>query len=121
MKKDKELTYTVTEKEYNEGLAKGWTDDDMLRPGIYKVRRARHLNKNAKIKQRVTMYLDADVVEHFKKLANKENAAPYQSQINQVLRSIVDSAEAESATDELKRELLKDKVFLAELKDALAA
>ncbi len=37
-------------------------------------------------KVRVTMYLDADVVEHFKVCATRPNAAPYQTQINAALR-----------------------------------
>ena len=30
----------VTEEDYQEGLKRGWTDDDMLKPGRYKFRRA---------------------------------------------------------------------------------
>jgi uncharacterized protein (DUF4415 family) len=40
--------------------------------------------RNCKV--RVTMYLDADIVEHFKERASAPNAAPYQTQINNVLR-----------------------------------
>ena len=41
MKKDKsEMVYVQTEEEYQKGLAKGWTDEDMLKPGTYKVRRS---------------------------------------------------------------------------------
>jgi hypothetical protein len=36
---DKEMTYTVTEEEYREDLAKGLTDEETLKPGTYKVRR----------------------------------------------------------------------------------
>ena len=39
-KANKELTLEVTQTDYEEGLAKGWTDDDMMKPGTYKVRRA---------------------------------------------------------------------------------
>jgi uncharacterized protein len=37
-------------------------------------------------KVRVTMFLDDDVVAHFKARAEQPNAAPYQTQINQTLR-----------------------------------
>ena len=117
--KTKELTHTVTEKYYQKGLAKGWTDDDMLRPGTYKVQRARHINKNAKPKQRVTMYLDADILEFFKNCASEPNAAPYQSQINQALRLVIESKQPENKN--IKKELLEDQKFLQELKERLAA
>jgi len=35
------------------------------------------------------MYLDADIVEHFKQRAAAPNAAPYQSQINNALRQFL--------------------------------
>jgi hypothetical protein len=41
-------------------------------------------------KVRVTMYLDADVLEYFKGRAAKPNAAPYQTQINQELRAVME-------------------------------
>lgn len=37
---DKEMTVKVTEKEYREELAKGFTDDEVLKPGRYKVERS---------------------------------------------------------------------------------
>jgi uncharacterized protein (DUF4415 family) len=42
-------------------------------------------------KVRVTMYLDADIVEHFKTRATQPNAAAYQRQINSALRSLLRS------------------------------
>lgn len=41
-------------------------------------------------KVRVTMYLDADVLEYFKGRAAAPNAAPYQTQINSELRSVME-------------------------------
>jgi uncharacterized protein (DUF4415 family) len=41
-------------------------------------------------KVRVTMYLDPDVLEHFKRRAAEPNAAPYQTQINNELRRLVE-------------------------------
>jgi uncharacterized protein (DUF4415 family) len=41
-------------------------------------------------KVRVTMYLDADVLEYFKGRAAKPNSAPYQTQINQELRAVME-------------------------------
>ena len=41
-------------------------------------------------KVRVTMYLDADVLEHFKSRAAHAHAAPYQTQINSELRAVME-------------------------------
>ncbi len=85
--KEKELTYVVTEEEYQEGLAEGWTDDDMLKPGTYRVGRSRFRAKpgetnliNCRIK--VSLYIDGDIMEYFRRRAEQPNAAPYQTQIN---------------------------------------
>jgi hypothetical protein len=41
-----EVELVVTQKDYEAGLKRGWTDDDMLKPGRYKMKRggllARH-------------------------------------------------------------------------------
>jgi uncharacterized protein (DUF4415 family) len=79
---DKELTYTVTEEEYQKGLAKGWTDDDMLKPGKYKVRRSRFVVKPREAKVKVSLYIDGDILEYFRNRAAPPHAAPYQTQIN---------------------------------------
>jgi uncharacterized protein (DUF4415 family) len=120
---DKELTYTVTQEEYQEGLAKGWTDDDMLRPGTYKVRRSRFVAKpgdtslsNCKVK--ISLYLDADILEYFRARAEPPNAAPYQTQINHELRKIME-AEA-TAKVSLEPSILHNEAFLRALKEKLA-
>jgi len=62
--------------------------------------------RNCKV--RVTMYLDADIVEHFKQRAATPNAAPYQTQINNALREFVERNEGVS---EYSR-LLADERFI---------
>jgi uncharacterized protein (DUF4415 family) len=55
--------------------------------------RARHPDYDpakAERKVRVTMYLDADVLEYFKGRAAQPNAAPYQTQINSELRAVME-------------------------------
>lgn len=47
--------------------------------------------RNCKV--RVNMYLDADIVEYFKRRAAKRNAAPYQTQINSALRELMEGSE----------------------------
>lgn len=70
------------------------------------------------IKSRITIYLDADIVSFYKEQAG-ENGKGYQTLINQTLRKIVDEKREEEKTAEIKREILEDKEFLEDLKEAL--
>ena len=42
----------VTQEDYEEGLKRGWTDDDMLKPGRYKMRRGGFLARHPELKVR---------------------------------------------------------------------
>lgn len=68
--------------------------------------------KNCKVK--VSMYVDADILEYFKQRAEQPNAAPYQTQINNELRTVMES----SSTD-VKDSLLNNERFLKALKRKL--
>ena len=120
---DKELTYTVTEEDYQKDLAKGWTDDDTLKPGTYKVRRSRFVTKpgdtslsNCKVK--VSMYLDADILEYFRQRAAPPHAAPYQTQINHELRRVMENDSPDGVS--LEKDILNNEEFLRALKEKLA-
>lgn len=71
--------------------------------------------KNCKVK--ISMYIDADILEFFKKRAEQSNAAPYQTQINNELRKVMEGSSAEMAT--VEKDILNDKRFLKELKKKL--
>ncbi len=73
-----------------------------------------------KLKNRVTIYLDADIVSMFKKTAENEKIG-YQTLINDALRQLVDADNKKTESQSLKEDLLKDKKFLRKLKTALAA
>ena len=45
-----EVELVVTEKDYEEGLKRGWTDDDMLKPGRYKMKRGGFLERHPELK-----------------------------------------------------------------------
>jgi uncharacterized protein (DUF4415 family) len=80
--------------------------------GLKRIQR-RHLTKPgvvklADCKVRVTMYLDADVLEYFKNRAALPHAAPYQTQINQELRTLM-----ESSTRAVPQSLVDDEQFIA--------
>ena len=40
----------VTTEEYEEGVKRGWTDDDMLKPGRYKFKRGGFLARHPELK-----------------------------------------------------------------------
>ena len=40
----------VTQEDYEAGLKRGWTDDDMLKPGRYKLRRGGFLKRHPESK-----------------------------------------------------------------------
>ena len=117
-KTTKNLTYTVTEEEYRAELAQGLTEDEVMKPGTYKVRRsawAEKLKNTNKVK--VSMYLDEVVVEYFRKRAESPDAAPYQTQINNELRRIVESDSRDAAS--IEKDILNNEEFLRALKEKL--
>lgn len=115
---DKELTYTVNEEEYQKGLAKGWTDDDMLKPGKYKVRRSRFVVKPREGKVKISLYIDGDILEYFRNRAEPPHAAPYQTQINNELRRVMQNDSKENGN--LENDILNNEEFLRALKEKLA-
>jgi hypothetical protein len=64
----------------------------------------------------VTLYLDGDVVEYFKRRASEPNAAPYQTQINSELRRIMESEPGDSRY----RELVENDAFISAVAERLA-
>jgi hypothetical protein len=48
MTEDVELI--VTQQDYEAGLKRGWTDDDMLKPGRYKMKRGGFLKRHPELK-----------------------------------------------------------------------
>ena len=46
----KEVELVVTKEDYEAGLKRGWTDDDMLKPGRYKLKRGGFLARHPELK-----------------------------------------------------------------------
>jgi len=66
-------------------------------------------------KVRITISLDKDVIEHFKSESNAKGALPYQTQINQALRQMIDQPHGSGNVTEIKSTLLHDKTFINEV------
>ena len=45
-----EVELIVTEEDYDAGLKRGWTDDDMLKPGRYKFKRGGFLARHPELR-----------------------------------------------------------------------
>ena len=74
--------------------------------------------ENAKL--RITISLDRDLIDFFKKEAKKPGSLPYQTQINQALRALIPgSREHNKLYQQVKGELLNDKNFVLSLKKEL--
>ncbi len=120
-KTDKELILEVTQAEYDEAMKKGWTEDDIQEPGKHRYRRTTRVAKPediapSNIKVQITLRVDLDVLEHFKKRAEHVHSAPYQTQINAELRKIM-----EKDLSEEKAEVSKNIETLTTNKDFIRA
>ena len=82
--------------------------------------RARIAKARSASKDRVTMYLDSDIVRYFKDRAEIESSG-YQTLINSSLRQMIDIDERKGNAATVKDDILKDKKFLKRLKSALAS
>ena len=45
-----EIELVVTQEDYEAGLKRGWTDDDMLKPGRHKMKRGGFLKRHPELK-----------------------------------------------------------------------
>lgn len=70
------------------------------------------------VRVKVTMNLDADLVDHFKKEAEKRSH-PYQFLINQALREFIEGRTSERLAKEVGEVLLADKSFIAKIGEQL--
>jgi uncharacterized protein (DUF4415 family) len=75
--------------------------------------------KNREAKNRITIYLDSDIIEYFKAQAETSRTG-YQTLINQALREKIQSSQANKSNEIIER-LLQDKNALRRLKAELEA
>lgn len=99
------------------------TSKDAKKAGLRRIER-RHVAQKGETslsdcKVRITINLDADILEYFKERAKALDAAPYQTQINNALRRVMIG---ESGTvSSTANELLQNEGFIEALKDKLKA
>lgn len=96
-------------------------DEKEFNKRFKRVERPAFLSKSVKIKEaksRITIYLDADIVEYFKTQAEISKTG-YQTLINQTLREKINNPQSDKNADELIEKLLRDKNALSRLKAEL--
>ena len=94
--KRKKFEVEITEADHRQMIAEGAEPEYALKPGRHTFRRGAFRKRHPDFdpsqatspkKERVTIMLDSDVIDYFKKRASRPNAAPYQTQINAALRA----------------------------------
>lgn len=125
-KKTGTVNFEVTEKQYQATKAKGVDEESLLKPGKHKFVRGLFKQMHPdyepkKAKVRISMFLDADVLAHFRQRAAQSHAAPYQTQINNELRKIMEN-EITTKTKPKQADylaLLENKDFITKLAERL--
>jgi uncharacterized protein (DUF4415 family) len=120
---NKEVILEVTEEKYAEMKAKGIDKEAILKPGKHVFKRVspdKVINRKD-AKMRINICLDAEIVQHFRKRAENPNAAPYQTQINNELRAVMerDLAQEKTEIDATAKKLLENDDFLTALSEKL--
>ena len=124
---DGEFILEVSQKEYDEAMKKGWTDDDIQKPGKHRFRRVtpERVYQPSEVKVRITLEVDGDVLMYFRQRAEKENAESYQTAMNRVLRSEIErepkTGESESNVIDLTKNKESIQAVAEQVKELIAA
>src|SRR5205085_9755964 len=111
----------VTQADYETQLARVKDEDAVLKPGRYRYERGGFRRRHPEYvpqtgKVKISILLDADVLAYFRARAERPHAAPYQTQINQELRQLMERDQhkpAKSAAASDYAGLLDDPAFIA--------
>lgn len=96
---EKIIEVEVTADDLEKMKAAGVSEKDLPELGLRRYRPARHVVKD---KNKITLLIDSEVLEHFEKRAARQNAAPCQVQINAELRRIMERERGEESKDKEK-------------------
>jgi uncharacterized protein (DUF4415 family) len=119
-KKAKEIIINVTTEDYRKSLAKGIKPEALLKPGRHKFARGENplvraglLPSVAPKKVRISILLDEDILNHFKRRADLPNTLPYQTQINNTLRAVMmDDLGVAAEVEDARVAILSDEAFI---------
>jgi uncharacterized protein (DUF4415 family) len=94
------------------------TSEEASKRGLKRITRPSFLGEPKKNKKAITIMLDPDIIEYFKK-QTEGTTTGYQTLINQTLREKIDGSQAAEQVDEVIERLLQDKTALSKLKAEL--
>lgn len=103
-----------TEADIQEMRDQGVSEEDLPSVGKHTFRRSRFITKRRDQKLKVTIMLDADIVDFYKEQAAKAGKLPYQTQINRELRKAMEKTQNPNS-QVVTLEMLENPAFLAEL------
>lgn len=103
-----------TEKDIDEMRQQGVEEEYLPNVGKHTFRRSRFIVPRKEQKLKVTILLDADLVDFYKEQAAKVGNLPYQTQINQELRKAMENAKKPTG-EVVTMEMLENPQFLANL------
>ncbi|MCW5962244.1 MAG: BrnA antitoxin family protein [Pyrinomonadaceae bacterium] len=107
-----------TEADIQEMRDQGVSEEDLPSVGKHTFRRSRFIVPRKEQKLKVTIMLDADVLDFYKEQAAKAGNLPYQTQINRQLRKAMEKAK-DPKSQVVTLEMLENPAFLSKLADKL--
>lgn len=119
----RQVVLEMTQDKHDEMNARGIDEEAIPSVGKHIFRRRTRKINPSEAKIKMTLFIDSDVMQHFRQRAKQPNAAPYQTQINQELRCVMerDLAEEKDKLNEVAEQLLNDPRFLNALSEKLKA
>ena len=111
----------VSEEDYERERAQGIPEDELLKPGRHRFRRGGFLERHGlkpedgnspKIKVRISIHIDSDILSYFRQRAEHPNAVPYETQINDELRRVMERDGRQSSNTDFSQ-LIESEEFIA--------
>ena len=109
---------TVTQEDYEQMKTNGITDESLLKPGKYKLRRRTKIATREELhpsntKVEFQMKLDLDILKHFQSKTENEEITALQLLLNEKLRAVMEEEQR------IEKELLNNKRFIAALAEEI--
>ena len=109
---DKKFKVEYTAADIQEMRENGYAEEDLPRIGKHIFRRSRFIVPRNQQKLKITIMLDADVLDFYKERAAEQGNLPYQTQINRELRKAMEKAR-NPQSEVVTVEMLENPKFLA--------
>ena len=114
----KTINVEYTEKDVREMREQEVPEDELPSVGVHKFRRSGFITDRRDQKIKISIYLDADILDFFKEIAAKPDAAPYQTQINNELRAVMEKKQ-QTPDEFVSLSMLENPKFLSSLAEKL--